>query len=453
MKTVLAAKEKISRVWGSPKPKNTEYRLIKYLLSCNVDDGVLLHNCVTGHLIHLTRDEAEFLKHLPSEPTEFMREMIASHFLVPNDYDEYKSVNQLRSIYQKRYTGDAINHYVILPTTFCNARCFYCYESDYPHIHMTEETARKLIDYIDLHRQGKPVQLSWFGGEPLVGMARIDQVSQGLKDLEIPFEADMVSNGFLFDEETVDKSVRLWNLKRVQITLDGTEEIYNRVKAYSGIKDNPYQRVHRNIKLLTDNSVFVVIRLNVDYYNKDDIRLLIEELGKRYSGNKHVAVYLNMLFTDQGFEPVRHSQDDIIEIMQIIDEYTERLKELGLSRNRRKIPSLEFSQCMADNQHTIEIQPNGGFSRCEHESVRDTYGTLDDGILNPEKLANWRERIERSEHCPECTLYPACYQLRLCMNADKPCIDSRRLNSEKVHKEHMCSIYYKSLEDNGNENV
>lgn len=453
MKTVLAAKERISRVWGKQKPKETEYRLIKYLLQCKVDDGVLLHNCVTGHLIYLTKDEAELLKCLPSKPTKFMQEMIENHFLVPKDYDEYKVVNQLRTIYQRRYTGDAINHYVILPTTFCNAHCFYCYESDYPHVHMTEETARKLVDYIDIHRQGKPVQLSWFGGEPLVGMNRIDQISQGLKDREIPFEADMVSNGFLFDEKTILKSVNLWNLKRVQITLDGTEKIYNDVKAYVRTKDNPYQRVHRNIELLTNNSVNVVIRLNVDRYNKDDIRILIEELGERYSGNRYVAVYLNMLFTDQGFEPVRHSQDDIVEIMQIIDEYTARLKELGLSRNRRKIPSLEFSQCMADNPHTIEIQPDGGFSRCEHESVCDTYGNLDEGILYPEKLVKWRERIERSKHCSECTLYPACYQLRLCMNADKPCIDSRRLNSEKVHKEQMCSIYHKSLEDKENENV
>ena len=127
MRTILAAKENISRVWGSPKPKDVLYRWMKYLLRIEVTEGVLLHNAVTGHLVFLTTEELELLMTSSEEISELKNELIANHFLVPESFDEYKSVNQLRRIFQRQVTGDEINHYVILPTTLCNAHCYYCY--------------------------------------------------------------------------------------------------------------------------------------------------------------------------------------------------------------------------------------------------------------------------------------------------------------------------------------
>lgn len=453
MKTILAAKDNVAQLWGYPKPGNAEYRLMKYLLRVDVKEGALLHNCVTRQMILLTYDEVKQLEKIPANPGEWIQELIANHFLVPKDYDEYKAVNQLRAIYQRRSTGDAINHYVILPTTFCNAHCFYCYESDYPHVHMTEETARKVVEYINEHSRGNKVSLDWFGGEPLVGINRIDQITKGLKDLGIEYSSYMISNGYLFDESLVRKSIELWKLKRVQITLDGTEEIYNRVKAYTNAAENPYQRVLRNIDLLINNGIHVNIRLNVDFYNKDDILALIEKLGERYSGKDNIAVYLNMLFNNQGFEPVHHSDNDRIELAMIIEQYTNRLKELKLGREEHNLPSLAFSQCMADNPHTIEIQPDGSFCRCEHECINDSYGNLDEGVLDPDKPKKWRENIERSDQCSECCVYPSCFMLKGCMNAELPCIDEFRLRRMDKHKDLMYSLYQKSLEEKKNEKV
>lgn len=453
MKTILEAKESIAHLWGYPKPKDVNYRWMKYLLKAETEDGVLLLNTVTRHMILLTEEDTKLLSELPCMPSDMMQELIANHFLVPEDYSEYKAVNQLRKIYQSSYTGNAINHFVVLPTTFCNAHCFYCYENDYPRIHMTEETAHRLVDYIAEHRKDKDVLISWFGGEPLVGIQRIDQISQELIDRGIPFKASMISNGYLFDEEIVKRAVQLWKLERIQITLDGTEQTYNQVKAYVNAQDNPYERVLRNIVLLSGEGVQVTIRLNVDFYNKDDIRTLIEELGERFSGNKHIAIYLNMLFNHKGYEPVHHSNDDRVELAEIIADYTKRLKELGFESGDLRLPSLEVGQCMADNDHTIEIQPDGGFCRCEHEDVRESYGNLVDGILDPQKPLKWKETIERSDYCPECSVYPACYLLRGCMNAELPCIDEFRIRNQDIHRELMKTIYYKGLEGKENERI
>ena len=454
METILHPKESTANLWGKQKVKEqVTYRLMKYLLRTEVEEGLLLHNVVTRHLVLLTPQEAKMLSSLPSGFTETMRELIEDHFLVPEEFDEYRSVNQLRKIYRSRSVGNAINHYVILPTTFCNAHCFYCYESDYPRVHMTEETAKKLIDYITDHRQNEPVSINWFGGEPLVGIERIDQISQGLKERNIPFSSSMISNGYLFDETIVERAVDLWKLNRIQITLDGTEEVYNRTKAYVNAEGSPFLRVLRNIDLLSTRNVHVAIRLNMDFYNKDDIRDLMEQLGERYSGNDFVRVYVNSLFNNQGYVPVQHSQDEKVELFDIVNDYTRRLKELSFGAERREVPSLIFSQCMADDPHTIEIQPDGSFCRCEHESILDSYGNLDEGILDPQKPVIWKETIERSEHCPDCPIYPSCYLLRHCMNADEPCVESIRLRAQKQYMEKLRATYHKSLEGTKNEEV
>ena len=433
-------------LWGKQKVREGEtYRLMRYVLRIDHEDKVLLHNVVTGRLTVLEREEAEALDSLPAPYAPAIEQLVTEHYLVPQNFDEYRSVNQLRKILQSRETGDSINHYVILPTTFCNAHCFYCYESDYPRVHMTEETAERLIEYIDEHRQGKPVVLNWFGGEPLVGMKRIDQISQGMKDRKVSFKSSMISNGYLFDEATVDKAVNLWGLERVQITLDGPEEVYNRVKAYASAEENPFRRVLRNIDLLSEKKIQVNIRLNVDFYNQEDIRALIEELGKRYAGNKHVSVYLNMLFSHVGYEPVHHSQEDIIELLEIIAQCTDRLRELGVTHSRRDIPSLQVNQCMADNPHMVEIQPDGSFCRCEHESVLDSYGSIQAGVLDPEKPLKWRETIQRSDDCPDCCVYPFCFMLRRCKNADAPCSKTARLKSIEAYKKTLRSVYQERL--------
>lgn len=454
MKTIVEPKNNIVKLWGKQRIKEeATYRMMRYVLRVEQGGTVLLHNVVTGQLVEVEQDEIKALETLPAAFAPAMTQLVTDRFLVTEGFDEYKSVKQLRRIYQSRPTGTEISHYIILPTTFCNAHCFYCYESDYPRVQMTEETASRLINFIDEHREGKDVDIQWFGGEPLVGIRRIDQISQGLRDRGINYSASMISNGYLFDEKIIERSVELWKLYRVQITLDGTENTYNRVKAYVNVQDSPFQHVLNNIDLLTGRKVQVNIRLNVDFYNKDDIRVLIEELIQRYAGNQYVSVYLSMLFNDQGFEPVRHSYDEIIQMMHIIEDLSVRLKEAKMVADRLKPPNLQFSQCMADNPHTVMIQPDGSLCRCEHENIHDCYGNIRDGVTDPEKLEKWKESTEHSESCPSCPLYPACYSLRYCMDNDRPCIDILQKTNIEKQTERIRTLYDCKKEEMKSEGV
>jgi sulfatase maturation enzyme AslB (radical SAM superfamily) len=112
----------------------------------------------------------------------------------------------------------------------------------------------------------------------------------------VEFKSSAVSNGYLFDKETVQKSVTDWNLKKVQITLDGTETVYNKAKAYIYKNTNCYRTVMENIDHLLTAGIAVTIRLNLSLYNAEDLIQLVNELAERFGGRRGFFVYADYIF-------------------------------------------------------------------------------------------------------------------------------------------------------------
>ena len=234
MRTIVEPKEHIDKLWGKQRIKDNEtYRLMRYVLRADHDGKVLLHNVVTGRLVVLDKREAEMVENLPMTFEPIMEPLIAEHYLVPEDYDEHQQVVNSRNIL--RMIADVhkqreIIYYTILPTTACNARCYYCFEQGCKTVTMTEQTACDLIDFIAEHCGSKrTVFLTWFGGEPTIATKRIDQICEGLNKAGVFFRSKMITNGYLFDEEMVAKAKKLWRLQALQICVDGTEKSYNRI--------------------------------------------------------------------------------------------------------------------------------------------------------------------------------------------------------------------------------
>lgn len=57
----------------------------------------------------------------------------------------------------------------------------------------------------------------------------------------------MVSNGYLFNPTLICEAVDVWKLRKIQITLDGTESVYEKIKQF-GDKQS-FQKVIENIRL------------------------------------------------------------------------------------------------------------------------------------------------------------------------------------------------------------
>ena len=436
----------------SPHPEEgSVYRPSSYLLQFEINDGLLLYNTLSGELVLLDGQEKDVFERLPLRFRPELQELIGHHFVITQrEFDkEAVIVEQLRSVMlrRKENTG-VINHYNILPTTACNARCFYCYESSMPQISMTRETADRLVEYIKAHHGGKKAFLSWFGGEPTLGEKRIDQICSGLRSAGIAYESTMTSNAYLFDEALVMKAKEDWLLKRIQITLDGTEQTYIKTKSYVGIHDNPYERVLRNIGLLLGAGIHVDIRLNLDKHNADDLKTLIEELYGRFRGEKNLFVYVWRLEEEKGFEPIRHSKEEWDEVQRQWIDLQQLLEEKGwLQIQTDTLPVLRTHSCMADNPQMIQCAPDGTFGKCEDKIFEHTVGSLEEGIVDKDQIRWWKER-KMYEDCPSCPLFPSCdLLLKHCPAEYKICYDDRKERKIAAYHKLMKNIYSEQKEN------
>ena len=447
MKIIKEGRQDIIKIWGRASLKDTEYRLIRYHIRTDCEDGTLMLNTVTGELVLLDPEEAKMLEALPMAGTPELQELIAKRFLVPKDYDELKAVDQLRKLMRKLLRTPSITGYSILPTTACNARCFYCYESDMPHYTMTEEIANRSADYIADHCGSEnKVSLNWFGGEPTVGEKRIDQICDRLTEKGISFTSSMISNGYLFTPEMVSKAKAKWKLRNIQITLDGTEEIYNRTKAYVNVEGSPYQRVIRNIGLLLDADIRVSVRMNLDFHNAEDLSNLVKELAAYFGKKEKFSAYVHELFEDQGFTPVRHDEGARNTLIKMVDALNATIEEAGCVasgsfRTQYTIPSLKAPYCMADNLSTLQINPLGQLGKCEHMLFTELVGDLEHGhdYTTPE-VKCWTEP-EYKEGCKTCVLYPFCGVLKRCETTDV-CLPAKARSVEKAIAVLMQNMYH-----------
>lgn len=417
MKNIIDGNSNVKKLLGKQTQKDVEYRLMKYVLQEECEDGVLLHNSITGKMVLLECEEIDILNALPSRRTDAMAALIDDYFLVPTYYDEQVTVLKLRMLMKKVFFKEGIKGYTILTTTNCNARCFYCYQAGYPHFNMNEKTAVRLIDYMEEHLNSNSLNLSWFGGEPLVGINRIDQICKGLELRGIAFSSTMISNGYLFDEEIINRAVNLWRLKSIQITLDGTESVYNRTKAYVSSMESPYKRVLRNIELLIKNGIRVAVRLNLDLHNINDLRDLADELHNKIGQQDLFEVYSHVLFNDEGYDPIQRDNETEKLLYEYQNNLSLYLEELGLAKHHLILPSLKVYSCMADNENTVVVFPDGRLYKCEHTAIGDEFGHLDGGISKEINIIKYKESAHQTR-CKDCPIYPSCVPLKECNGLD-----------------------------------
>ena len=101
MKTIVNPNRTVKNLIGNQKPKDVEYRLLKYTLEVEVEEGVLLDNVITGQIVLLSEKERNILDLLPRRYDETIESLISAYFLVPVDFDEYAFVRGYRGILQQ----------------------------------------------------------------------------------------------------------------------------------------------------------------------------------------------------------------------------------------------------------------------------------------------------------------------------------------------------------------
>lgn len=388
-----------------------KYRPMYFVVEQPVDEGLLLYHTMTKAMLLLTPEEAEIYKMTPTA----LPQLIEQWFVVPQEHDDRLVSRQMRDVARMlEKKTDAITSYTILTTTDCNARCFYCYELGRPRVPMSQDTAERTADYIIKHCQGKKVNLRWFGGEPLYNKPVISLICKRLKDTGVDYHSTMISNGYLFNDDTIKEAKDEWQLTKVQITLDGTEQTYNRCKAYIYKDVNAYRRVIGNIHKLQDAGIHVSIRLNIDMHNAENLSELADELHREFSHPKGISVYLHALFEEGKGSKAIHDDEKRRFVFDQINDIENRLKDYGLFKPRPLNRKVKINRCMADSESSTLIVPDGHIGKCEHYSEDHFVGHIENEERDSLMTDHFREVRDEIDACSTCFNYPDCIWLKLC---------------------------------------
>ena len=433
MKIISTANQSILAVLKSMKPVGNYSRFLQYCLVVTSDDGVLLHNLLTKELVLLP--DTEYVNVIDNK---YLQE---HWFVVPEGCNDKEYADLVKWVLQtKKPKREDITGYTIFTTTDCNARCFYCFELGRSRIPMSCETAEKVVQYIKNHCGGKKVSIKWFGGEPLYNAEVIDTICSGLRSEGVEFKSAMFSNGYLFDADTVRKAVEEWNLKRVQITLDGTEAVYNKVKAFIYKQGSAYERVMQSIAYLLDAEITVTIRLNMDMHNAENLLELVDELGQRFGGNKYLRVYAHHLFKGNEAMADTHTAEEWAVREEAMLRLEACIEKNGLAIKRRIQKAPKLNHCMADSGKSVTILPTGDIGLCEHFSEDEFIGHIDREGFDQDVVASWKERIPEIPECAECFYYPSCVQLKKCASGSV-CFDVLRREHYRKTVQAMLNEY------------
>ncbi len=418
-------------------------------LSHTDDGGVVLFNSYTGAITHFNEEEKQSaisaLKRTGIALLEnhIHKDLFRDGFLISGDVDEKKRAQYL---HQSLHRTDLL-HLIIMPTESCNFRCTYCYET-----FERGKMKRSVINSLKAFVQEKAshltaLHISWFGGEPLISLDVIEELSQSFLSIaeenQIQYSCDLVTNGYLLTKDTF-KRLLSWNINQFMITIDGVGEIHDRRRPLSD-GGQTFERIIDNliaIKTIPD-PFNLTIRSNFDEDNIEDVSKLTKFLKQHFADDERYGVL---------FRPVGQwggKNDEAIPVCsrtmanKKIWELTDEAVTEGLKMSSMVIESLmpSASVCYAAKPHSLVVGADGQLYKCTL-SVQEDFnkvGKIDDNghfQLDYDKIAHWVTSGEETDSsCQSCFYRPACqgnhcplYRMR---TGERPCPYEKR-NIKKV---------------------
>ena len=379
----------------------------KYTVTFEDDGNIIAVNLLSTALLRLEKEKFIAIQEDRAE-TAFTQEEIKALLrmgYINEDNDEF---NFLWNRRLQNYEKQTNNIYTIemLPTTKCNARCYYCYESCIEKYDMSFETADKIVEYIKRNRGDRKVSLKWFGGEPLFKKEIIDYICGKIKDAGIDYYSSMITNAYLINDY-IEEAESLWNLRFLQITIDAIEKEYNKIKNYIYKEEDAFERVMNNVGLLLDKDITVILRINFDPRDVKKAIHTIEYLHKRFGNHKYLKVYCALIVAEGVPTPFDFPPEEnpFLEIFSHLLKY-DYINDLSEMNIRPKLLN-----CSVHNNEMMIVDPNGGLHKCQHAIIngeQDAFGDVVNGITDQEKKAVWEELKHPYDECKECVCLPLC---------------------------------------------
>jgi uncharacterized protein len=404
------------------------------------DDGeLILYNSYTGAIASFDGEEQPIVMQalkrqgVEGELTPLLTALHESGFIVSDQVDEDQ---RAQFLHQSLHRTDYM-HLIVMPTEACNFRCTYCYQS-FPRGKMTEDMVEGVKNYVKQKaRTLSKLNISWFGGEPLLAPDVIASLSESIMDTAktygIEYEAEITTNGFYLKKELFIQLLG-WNVRRYMVTLDGPRDFHDKKRVQAG-GGSTFEQIVGNLKQMqtVDENYEVYIRVNFDEDNLEAIPEFITYLAEQFDGDPRFQTF---------FRPVGKWGGPHDDDLPVCDHNTAQTKiweytELGLNQGIPMSSMIESSMmptgsvCYAAKPNSLVIGPDGQLYKCtisfeeDFNQVGQLYkdGSVD---LDYDKIAVWvTSGEEKDAVCQSCFYRPACqgnhcplYRMR---TGERPC--------------------------------
>ncbi len=419
------------------------------VLSRTDDHGMILYNSYTGAIVSFSEDEKpEVMACLKragiTELDSDVKKSLYDHgFIVPGHVDQKR---RALFLHESMHRTDMM-HLILLVTEACNFRCTYCYEK-FERGKMKPGIVNGVKALVK-DRAGtlSNLHISWFGGEPLLQMPLIEDLSHTFLSIaqenQIQYSADVVTNGYFLTKEAFEKLLS-WNVRQFMVTIDGVGEMHDRTRHLAG-GGGTFDQIIENLRAVKECSADFdfTIRVNFDQENIKEISNLIACLKAYFAHDKRFGLF---------FHPVGRwggEHDDELPICnhiisnQKIWEFTEEAVDGGLGMSSLISGSMmpTASVCYAAKPNSFVIGADGQLYKCTtclDEEINKVGKLHEDGSLaiDFDKLATWVTSGEETDSgCQSCFFRPACqgnhcpyYRM---LTGEKPCPYEKK-NMRKV---------------------
>ena len=380
----------------------------------------LLYNSLSNAFVLLDQDvyaNLEKFKHKRcvkeedvSEELGFsFSEMVDMKILTQSDEEELLKIKFSRR--RLRFQGDVLV-LTINPTLDCNFSCDYCFEGEKIKGVMTKRTCDNVLRFVKGYQNVKSVDITWFGGEPLLAPKVIEYITKGIKEHQLTLNAEIITNGYLLSPHIVQK-LKEWDVRFLQITVDGPPVVHDQRRPLKNGKGT-FEMIVKNIDYVLGNTefVFISIRVNIDKRNENVFVEIYNFLLDRYT--KFVRENrLNIYPGFVEFSPVCPSIGDCV--------FSRENKQKFLFDTFEKsgvvafpfYPSAIEAECAVRNINSFVIGPQGEIYKCWNDVGQD-----ERVIANINKMALRNDKIHldyltgadplENRDCLKCFLLPVC---------------------------------------------
>ena len=362
-----------------------------------VDDCVLAYNARTNALAKIKKGDFKEIEKILQDPessdkNDLYQELMYGGFLTLDHTDELANIRH--DMYAARFSTDTLG-LTIAPTLNCNFRCFYCYEKDVlENKSMTDDVANKILNFIKFKiKLINFLDITWYGGEPLLEKARILSLSKSIIQIceknKVDYSAGIVTNGYLLDCETLLK-LRDCKVNTIQITLDGVAETHDK-RRYLKNRGKTFDKIINNLLSLStlykedkeENLPSINLRINVDKSNKNDAFELLDFITESSLSN-FIAPYVAAVYDPKDIDNKYTLTAN--EYNKLKNQFINKCIDDGYDINYEAFYPIRInSNCGCDQINSVVIDPEGNIYKC-WEEIGDMDACI--GKIGDESVSN-----------------------------------------------------------------